>query len=128
MTIGIVLLTGALGATLARREGLRALTRMTQAANKGILPTQAMFDGMAIFLGGALLLTPGFLTDAVGFALLFPLSREFLRFKLASWIKASIESGRIVVHRSPMNSQGPSPSESQPPPSDPRIYDQTFDD
>ena len=67
VTIGIVLLTGALGATLARREGLRALTRMTQAANKGILPTQAMFDGMAIFLGGALLLTPGFLTDAVGF-------------------------------------------------------------
>ena len=128
LTIGTVLLTGALGASLARREGLRALTRMTEAANKGTLPTQAMFDGMAIFLGGALLLTPGFLTDAIGFALLFPLSREFLRFKFASWIKTRIDSGRIVVHGSTMNSQGPSPFDRQPPPPNPRVYDQTLDE
>jgi UPF0716 protein FxsA len=128
VTIGIVLLTGALGASLARREGLRALTRMTEAANKGMLPTQAMFDGMAIFLGGALLLTPGFLTDAVGFALLFPLSREFLRFQFASWIKTRIDSGQIMVHHNTMNSQGPTPFDPRPPSSDSRIYDQTLDE
>ena len=128
VTIGIVLLTGALGASLARREGLRALTRMTEAANQGMLPTQAMFDGMAIFLGGALLLTPGFLTDAVGFVLLFPLSRGFLRFQFASWIKGRIDSGQTMVHRSTMNSQESSPFESRPSSSEPRIYDQTLDE
>ena len=128
ITIGIVLLTGALGASLARREGLRALTRMTHAANQGMLPTQAMFDGMAIFLGGALLLTPGFLTDAIGFGLLFPLSREFLRSQVTSWITARINSGQIVVHGSAMHSQRTSPFEERPPNSDSRIYDQTLDE
>ena len=128
LTIAIVLLTGAVGATLARREGIRALTRMTQATSQGQLPTQAMFDAMAIFLGGALLLTPGFLTDGIGFGLLLPASRAFLRVQFGTWLQARMDAGNVVVHRGGFPPQGPSPFENQNSSPNSRIYDQTLDE
>jgi len=128
-TIGAVILTGVVGASLARREGLLALTRMTQASNRGELPTGAMFDGMAVFLGGALLLTPGFLTDAFGFALLAPFSRDALRMYCLSWIEGRIRDGNGVVHMGGFGN-GANFTGSHPPPGqqNPRVYDQTLDD
>jgi UPF0716 protein FxsA len=91
-----------------------------------------MFDGMAIFLGGALLLTPGFITDGIGFALLFPGSRNFLREEFLSWIGKRIQSGQFMVHMNGFDpnkgpdvpgSRGPAPG-----PGNGRVYDQTLDD
>src|SRR5688572_26807224 len=85
-TIGIVLLTGLVGAWLARREGLKAVTRVNASVQRGELPTRAMFDALAVFVGGALLLTPGFITDAMGLLLLLPPGRRLLLAGLgASW-------------------------------------------
>jgi len=129
-TIAVVLLTGVVGASLARREGVRAITRMTEASARGELPTGAMFDGMAIFLGGALLLTPGFITDGIGFALLFPGSRNFLREEFLSWFGKRIQSGKFMMHTSGLDpTQGPkAPGSKGPGVGNGRVYDQTLDE
>ena len=127
LTVGIVILTGFVGASLAKREGLRTMLQIREASQRGLLPTEAMFDGMAIFLGGALLLTPGFVTDALGFILLIPPSREFLRGWFAEVLKRQMASGHVYVHTSEFNANG-IPHQGGRPSADPRIYDQTLED
>ena len=74
-TVGLVLLTAVIGATMLRQQGLQTLTRAQHRMNSGELPAQEMLEGLALAFGGALLLTPGFITDAVGFLCLIPASR-----------------------------------------------------
>ncbi len=71
-TIGLVVATALIGGVLARYQGLVTLTRFYSQVQRGELPTQVLFDGACLLVAGALLLTPGFFTDAVGFALLTP--------------------------------------------------------
>ena len=78
-TLTLVVGTGMLGANLARREGMRTIEKVNKAMAEGQMPQEALLDGLAIFLGGALLLTPGILTDVLGFSLLFPLTRVMPR-------------------------------------------------
>ncbi|MFW6206820.1 MAG: FxsA family protein, partial [Gemmatimonadota bacterium] len=78
-TVGLVFLTGILGATLARAEGLRTLWSFQQELASGKLPGQPLLDGLCILVGGALLLTPGFVTDLAGFSLLLPPTRRLLQ-------------------------------------------------
>jgi UPF0716 protein FxsA len=83
-TVFLVVLTAVIGASLVRRQGLSTLARLRTAMDRGELPALEMLEGAAILLAGALLLTPGFFTDAVGFAcLLPPLRRQLLRRALA---------------------------------------------
>lgn len=81
-TFGIILLTGILGAALARSQGMRALAKYQQAIAEGRLPHEAVIDGLLILVAGALLLTPGFLTDTIGFLLLAPPVRTLVRARL----------------------------------------------
>jgi UPF0716 protein FxsA len=77
-TLGVVILTAVLGTWLVRSQGLMALNDLRSSfAGRGD-PTRALADGAMILFSGALLLTPGFFTDAVGFALLIPAFRLFL--------------------------------------------------
>jgi len=78
-TIAIVLLTGILGAWLARVQGLSVVHRLGADLAEGRLPTDALIDGLLILVAGAVLLTPGLLTDAMGFALLVPQGRAAVR-------------------------------------------------
>lgn len=82
-TLGLVLLTAAAGSWLARREGLRAWTRVRDRLRTGALPGDELLDGLIVFAAGVLLLAPGFLTDVVGLDGLFPPSRRWLRRTLA---------------------------------------------
>lgn len=90
-TIGIVVLTAVVGAYLARMEGTRTLLHIRASMDRGIMPTDELIDALIIFASGAVLLTPGFLTDLCGLLLLFPPSRhafrEWLKRRLASKIK-----------------------------------------
>ena len=79
MTLGIVIVTGIIGTFLARREGTMAWFRFQSALAEGRLPSVEIQDGLLIVFAAALLLTPGLLTDAFGFALLIPPSREWIR-------------------------------------------------
>lgn len=82
-TIALLLVTGLLGAALVRSQGRLAWRRLAEAAQAGRPPAKEVLDGALVLLGGALLLTPGFLTDGVGVALLAPPSRALLRAALA---------------------------------------------
>jgi UPF0716 protein FxsA len=61
-TILIVILTGLLGASLARLEGIKTMTKVRDSLNRGDLPAEEMLDAMLIFVAGVVLLTPGFIT------------------------------------------------------------------
>jgi UPF0716 protein FxsA len=78
-TVLLVIVTGVIGSYLARREGLMALNRFQKAMSEGRMPSREIQDGLMIVFAAALLLTPGLLTDAVGFTLLIPAGREFVR-------------------------------------------------
>ncbi len=89
-TLALVLFTGVVGAALARHEGLRCLRRVQQKLAAGELPGDALLDGLMILLAGALLITPGVLTDLVGFALLLPAFRRVMKRWLVRRLRARI--------------------------------------
>ena len=77
-TVGLVLLTAMIGLALLRKQGSDTLLRANQKINSGEVPAQEMAEGLALAAGGALLLTPGFITDGIGFCLLLPFTRKLL--------------------------------------------------
>lgn len=77
-TVVLILLTGALGAALARHQGLATWGRFQEALAAGRLPGRELLEGLLILVAGALLLTPGVLTDAAGFLLLVPPARRWI--------------------------------------------------
>lgn len=76
-TVGLVLLTAVIGAALLKQQGLATLTRANQRLNSGELPAKEVAEGLILAVGGALLLTPGFITDTIGFLCLIPGSRHW---------------------------------------------------
>ena len=81
-TIGLVVLTAMIGLSLLKQQGLSTLLRARRKMDEGAIPASELVSGVMIAVGGALLLTPGFVTDALGFALLIPQTRKWLLFKL----------------------------------------------
>lgn len=77
-----------IGAALVKREGISALRRANQKAAAGQIPTDELINGVMILFAGALMLTPGFLTDAVGLVLLFPPTRSLLRSGVRRRVRA----------------------------------------
>ena len=100
-TILIVILTGLLGASLARREGIKTMTKVRDSLNRGDLPAEEMLDAMLIFVAGVVLLTPGFITDLSGLALLVPKTRywlkRWLRKKFDEWLKKTNGRGGMSI-------------------------------
>ncbi len=89
-TIGLVVITGILGAVLAQMEGLRIWGALQAELMQGKMPTNRLIDGVMILVGGILLLTPGIITDILGFTLILPFTRPFYR----NWLKKKFE-GRV---------------------------------
>ena len=86
-TLGAVVATALFGTWMLRRQGLSALTRAQASLNRGTFPARAVFDALCLVLAGALLLTPGFVTDAAGLLLTAPPARAVLRRRLLSWLR-----------------------------------------
>ena len=100
-TILIVILTGLLGASLARLEGIKTMTKVRESLNRGELPAEEMLDAMLIFVAGVVLLTPGFITDLTGLALLVPQARfwfkRWLRKKFDGWLDKTNGRGGMSI-------------------------------
>jgi len=94
-TVLIVVATGILGAVMARRQGLATLSRIRSSIERGIIPSNELFHGALILAGGLLLLTPGIITDIVGFAVLIPQTRRIIGRWLRSWIQRRIQREEI---------------------------------
>ncbi len=96
-TVAIVLVTGALGAYLARTEGSLVWIEIQRKMEVGIFPGDEMIDGLLIVVAGALLITPGILTDLFGFTVLFPLTRTPLREWVKRRLARMMERGDVHV-------------------------------
>ena len=96
-TIGIVILTGALGAWAARTQGFYVLARIQEEVSKGRMPGVQVLDGGLVLVGGILLITPGLLTDITGFALMIPAVRELIRRWVLRKVERMIQEGRMKV-------------------------------
>jgi len=94
-TIGIIIFTGILGAYLVKNQGFLILKKIQNDLNDGIMPGDSLIQGAIILVGGILLLTPGFVTDTVGFIFLIPASRNVLKKYLLKWLKGKIAEGNI---------------------------------
>ena len=92
-TVALVVTTGVVGAYLARLEGFRVLLGARKEVASGRMPTQSLMNGVCILIGGALLLTPGILTDFVGFSLLLPFTRGFWTRRLRAALERGVKKG-----------------------------------
>lgn len=99
-TIGLVLLTAVVGLSLLRQQGFATLFRARSKLDAGELPALEVAEGLILAVCGALLLTPGFVTDMVGFAGLIPLVRRRLVSLLAGKM-AVVSYSEYQVHRPP---------------------------
>jgi UPF0716 protein FxsA len=84
----LVVITGVLGAALARHQGWRTIRRIQRELREGKMPGDAVLDAALILVAGALLLTPGVLTDAVGILLLVPFTRRYCKLGLIRWFRS----------------------------------------
>lgn len=89
-TIGLLLLASFLGAWLVRREGARAWAAFRLALDEGRVPARETADGALVILGGALLLTPGFVTDVFGLVCVAPPTRAIVRRSLLALASARV--------------------------------------
>lgn len=97
-TIAIVIITGIIGAYLAKYEGFRVIYRIRQDMSQGRIPAEGLLDGVIILAGGLLLLTPGLITDVIGFLALIPLSRHYIKQYLKRKFKQKIDSREIYTY------------------------------
>ncbi len=98
-TIGAVILTALIGTHLLRRQGLAVLKKAQASLDENRFPVDEVFDGLCLLLAGALLLTPGFITDAIGLALFVAPFRAVLRLGLR----------RVLTARGHLHVHGPGP-------------------
>lgn len=92
-TVMIVILTGFLGALLARFQGFQTMLKVRETLNRGEMPAEELLDALLILMAGIVLLTPGFLTDMAGLMILIPQTRlrfkRWLRKKIDEWIQVN---------------------------------------
>ena len=97
-TILLVIITGVLGAYLAQQEGIRTLERIRTLMARGEMPGEPLIDALLILVAGFVLITPGILTDLLGFLMLIPATRAPIR----RWIKGQLErkfkAGNVAVY------------------------------
>lgn len=91
-TVAVVIVTGFVGASLAKWQGFQTLQRFNREMAGGVPPTDAIADGLLILLAAAFLVTPGILTDSVGFALLIPPLRTLIK----SWVWRNLRNSAHV--------------------------------
>lgn len=96
-TVAIVIGTGVVGAWLTRLQGLRVLREVRRRIESGQMPTGELIDGLLILIAGAVLLTPGLITDGCGLLLLTPQFRRVVRRRIADALRDRVQGEGPVV-------------------------------
>ncbi|MCH1627831.1 FxsA family protein [Ferdinandcohnia quinoae] len=98
-TILLIILTGVLGAWLAKKQGLETLRKAQEQMSYGQMPGYAIVDGICILAGAIFLLTPGFITDLTGLLLLIPQTRSFIKPFIGKLFQRMINKGQFTFIR-----------------------------
>ena len=86
-TVGMILITAMIGSVLLRHQGLTTLLNVRESINAGKLPIRELLDGLCLLAAGALLITPGFITDGIGLILFLPTIRDVIRTIIGNHFK-----------------------------------------
>jgi UPF0716 protein FxsA len=116
----LVLGTASLGMVLVRAQGTRTLAALVRELAVGRIPGRQMLDGLAILLGGGLLIAPGLLTDVAGLTLLFPSVRRWLQAATRRWMERQLKAGVLKMSVLRWESGGPPVREDPRPGLDPQ--------
>ncbi|MFC3040094.1 FxsA family protein [Virgibacillus xinjiangensis] len=95
----LIILTGILGMALAKKQGADVWDKARLAMNNGQAPTEYLIDGICIFTGAIFLLTPGFITDILGFLLVIPFTRGLFRSKIRNYLRSRMGKGTIIYRK-----------------------------
>ena len=114
-TVLLVVVTALIGVSLLRAQGFSTMAKFQQEVSTGQLPASTMLEGVALILGGALLLTPGFLTDTIGFLCLIPLTRQ----TIIAWLIKNMKVTSSGVY-------GAGPYSGPSTPNDPNVIEGEF--
>lgn len=125
-TIALVMLTAVIGVQLLRMQGLSTLTRGLSRLNQGEVPAQEMAEGILLAVAGALLITPGFITDTVGFLCLFPATRAIAAGWMLSRVQVQGQFSHTFQAHSPNQRPGHGPQRPSSP-TDPTIIEGDFE-
>jgi UPF0716 protein FxsA len=98
-TVLLIITTGILGAYLAKKQGVETIRKAQRDMQYGQMPGEAIMDGLCILIGGIVLLTPGFITDALGFLLLLPATRRMFKPFFYRLFKRWISKGNVIIYR-----------------------------
>ena len=96
-TIALVVLTGVVGAALAKTQGLLILRRIQQELYHGELPGDELLSGLCVLIGGAFLITPGIISDVLGFLLILPATRKIFKDFLKRKANRMIQDGTFQI-------------------------------
>ena len=99
LTIGLVIITGITGAYLVKHQGFYVLYKIKSQINDDIVPTDSLLEGLLILIGGVFLITPGIMTDIIGFLLIIPQSRFIVLKYLKKWLILKIRKHHIYYSR-----------------------------
>lgn len=97
VVIGLTILTAVIGAALIKRQGLAAMAEYRAAAGAGQVPVAATVDGISLLMAAPFLMTPGFVTDAVGFAMLVPAIRHTAARAVLERLRRKVQDGSATV-------------------------------
>lgn len=120
-TIALLIAVSVVGTWLLKQQGLATWRRLQTALSEGRMPGDEVIDGALILFGGALLLTPGFLTDVLGLVLLVPVTRAVVRRSLRRTFRTWIEkdprtrAGRVIYEATVVREPRPTRPEAPPP-------------
>jgi UPF0716 protein FxsA len=96
-TLFLILFTGVVGSYLAKKEGIQTIRKAQEQLRNGQIPGEAVLDGICILVGATLLITPGFITDILGFLMLFPPTRKLFKFFMKNSFRRWINKGQIKI-------------------------------
>ncbi|HDR7793398.1 TPA: membrane protein FxsA [Bacillus luti] len=96
-TFAMIVFTGVVGAYLARRQGFKVLREIQSKLNRGEMPGGAVLDGIFVFVGGILLVLPGYVTDIIGFIFIVPATRSLLKPLVMKWMEWKFRKNSTII-------------------------------
>ena len=96
-TFAMIVFTGVVGVYLAKRQGFKVLREIQSKLNRGEMPGSAVLDGIFIFVGGILLVLPGYVTDIIGFIFVIPMTRALLKPFIMKWMEWKFRKNSTII-------------------------------